>query len=128
MALGTIAVVAGSFKQDNSQIYQKFDGQLAVSARLDTYPVGGFPLRDVLAAALMPTGTIRMVRVWSAAGSGYIYDYIIATGRLMVLQVPPSGSLSTAAPLQQIDDSAGDLSAIFADTIRFEVWYTRNVG
>jgi hypothetical protein len=79
-----------------------------------------------LAAALIPPGTLLYVLAWSGIGSGYVYQYIPSTGRLMVLQVPPTGSLTTAAPLQQLPSSANSMSGVFNDVILFEARYLRS--
>jgi hypothetical protein len=128
MPLATATVITSSIIQDNTQKKQIFNCTLQLSAPTDIYPVGGIPLKAVLAAALMPT-TNRdplSVRIYSLTNSGYIYTYIAATGTLMVLQVPPNGSLTTAAPLQQYPSAA--ISGIWADIIRVEVEYLRNAS
>lgn len=127
MAVGTVTVT-GPIVQTNDQRIQKFYGQLSISAFSDVYPVGGIPLKAVLAAALLPTTSSDPVRVviYSAAGSGYIYQYIKSTGKMMILQVPQSASLTTAAPLIQLDSVANALSGPFEDTILFEADYLRN--
>lgn len=127
MALATFSIPSRGLRQDNTQTYQWFDGFLQLSAFADTYPVGGIPLLAVLKAACLPTGPLKTLEVWSTAGSGYIYDYIDATGALMILQVPPSGSLTTAAPLQQLSSAANSLSGVFLDTIRFRARFVRNI-
>jgi hypothetical protein len=126
MALGTWSVSPTTKRRDNTQVYEWWDGTLTWSAFGDISPVGGADIKGVLAAALAPTGPLKSLLVWSSAGSGYIYDYIEATGKLMVLQVPPSGSLTTAAPLQQIGSGANSMSGVFQDTIRFRAQYVRN--
>jgi hypothetical protein len=128
MALATLSVVPSSVIQTNDQRIQTFIGQLSVSAFGDTYPVGGIPLKSVLQAALLPsTNSAPLeIRVWSSIGSGYIYQYIDSTGNLMVLQVPPNGSLTTAAPLQQLNTAANSLSGVFSDVIKFRASYLRN--
>jgi hypothetical protein len=126
MALGTISVKAG-FTQSNDQRTQSFWGGLQVSAPTDTYPVGGFPLDSVLLAALQPTSNTGLIGFQcSGAGAGYIYQRIPSTGKLMVLQIPPNGSLTTAAPLQQLPSSANSLTGVWADNISFEAVYLRN--
>lgn len=133
MANATLSVVAGSPVVDNTQRYQIFDCKLAVSARLDDYIGGGLVLDSVLAAALLPNSNQAPVRadIISAAGSGYIYQRIAATGKMMILQVPVNGSLTTAAPLNELPNkntngTSGTLSAVFADTILCKVYYLRN--
>lgn len=124
MALATLTVKAG-FIQSNDQRTQSFWGTLAISAPTDIYPAGGFVLDSVLQAALLPTTNSPPLSVQvSGAGSGYIYQRIPSTGRLMVLQVPFNGSLTTAAPLIQYPSSA--VSGIWADIINFEAVYLRN--
>ncbi len=130
MAIGTLSVVLGANSpiQDNTQRFQIFTGKLAVSAFADVYPVGGLELKNVLKAGLPVTTNSDpvVVRVQSASGSGYVYDYIKSTGKLMILQVPPTGSLTTAAPLQENPSGANSLSGPFEDVIEFEVKYLRN--
>jgi len=124
MALATLTV-KNDFKQTNDQRTQTFWGTLQVSAPTDIYPAGGFLLDSVLQAALMPTTNSAPLSVQvSGAGAGYIYQRIPSTGRLMVLQVPFNGSLTTAAPLIQYPSSA--VSGIWADVISFEAVYLRN--
>lgn len=127
MAVGTLSV-AGGFTQTNDQRIQKFYCTLVVSAFADVYPVGGIPLRTVLANALLPTTSQAPLRVliYSGAGSGYIYQYISANGKMMILQVPASASLTTAAPLKELDSVANALSGPFEDTILCTVEYLRN--
>lgn len=128
MALATLSVTASSVIQTNNQRIQKFYGELTISARTDTYPVGGLVLDSVLQAALLPNTNQPPVRVTiqSASGSGYIYQRIKSTGKMMILQVPPNGSLTTAAPLQEIPSSSTSLTGVFADTIQFVAEYLRN--
>ena len=128
MALATLAVTASSVIQTNDQTVQRFYGKLTISARTDDYPVGGMALDSVLQAALLPRSNQAPIRVmvWSSAGSGYVYQRIKSTGNLMVLQVPPNGSLTTAAPLQQLPSGGNSLSGVFADTIEFMAEYQRN--
>lgn len=127
MALASFSVLSKGLRRDNTQTYEWYDGFLQLSAFGDTYPAGGIPILAALIAACLPTGPLKTLEVWSTAGSGYIYDYIDATGCIMVLQVPPSGSLTTAAPLQQLSSAANSLSGVFQDTIRFRARFVRNV-
>lgn len=124
MGVATLSVKPG-FTQSNDQRTQTFWGTLLVSAPTDIYPVGGFVLDSVLAAACLPTSNTGLIGFQAqGSGSGYIYQRIPSTGRLMVLQIPPNGSLTTAAPLQQYPSQ--QVSGIFADTIGFEAVYLRN--
>lgn len=124
MGLATLSVKPG-FIQSNDQRTQSFWGTLLVSAPTDIYPAGGFVLDSVLLAALLPNSNTGLIGFQAqGAGSGYIYQRIPSTGRLMVLQVPFNGSLTTAAPLIQYPSSA--VSGIWADVIGFEAVYLRN--
>jgi len=126
MAQATLSVAGGAV-QTNDQRIQRFYGTLTLSARTDTYPAGGLTLDSVLSAALPVTSNSAMVSFRATgAGAGYIYQRIPSTGKLMVLQVPPSGSLTTAAPLQELSSAANSLSGVFADTISFVAEYLRN--
>ena len=126
MALATFSVAPG-FKQTNDQRVARYYFTLALSAPGDTYPVGGIPLKSVLAAALQPTTNSAPLYVQITGGAaGYIYQYIPSTGNLMILQVPPNGSLTTAAPLQQLGSNTNSLSGVFADTITGVAEYLRN--
>jgi hypothetical protein len=119
------------FVQDNLQRTQMFTGELTVGPFGALYPEGGIPLYQALLAALFPTTNDQVphsVELWSTKGSGYIYTYIKATGCMMILQVPPSGSLSTASPLQQLSDASNSLSGVFEDVIAFRVCWRRNAS
>lgn len=99
-------------------------GKITFSAPTDIYPVGGFLFDSVfkqMEQVKSTSGKPRWVQVQSTAG--YIYQYIPATGKLMVLQVPPSGSLTTAAPLQEYPSAA--ISGIWADSVTFKAEYQR---
>jgi len=129
MALATLSVAGGASApvQTYDQRTQEFIGTLTVSAPTDTYPVGGFALDSVLLAALLPTSNRAPLYVSvMGSGSGYIYQRIPSTGKLMVLQIPPNGSLTTAAPLQQYPSSA--VSGIWADVLTFRAVYLRNAS
>ncbi len=128
MAVATFSVNTSTTSpiQSNDQRYAYFDGTLQSSAFGDTYPAGGIPIDSVLQAAGGPGSKPAWMQVWSESGSGYIYQYIRSTGKIMVLQVPPNGSLTTAAPLQQLSSGANSLSGVFQDVIRFRAAYIRN--
>lgn len=125
--IGTLAVVSSSIRRGNAQQFVIYNGVLRASSATDTYPAGGFELKSVLNAALIANGTLDYVAAWSTSGSGYVYQYIPSTGKLMVLQVPPTGSLTTAAPLQQLSSADNSMSGVAADRIFFEAGYLRNV-
>jgi hypothetical protein len=128
MATATLSVVGGASgtKQSNHQRWQEFIGTLAVSARGDTYPAGGMALDSVLGAALPIESNSAPIAVLVWGIMGYIYTRIPSSGKLMVLQVPPTGSLTTAAPLQELSSASNSLSGVFADTITFRATYNRN--
>jgi hypothetical protein len=124
MAVGVITV-AGGFTQTNDQRIQRFIGTLSIGPVGSTYVPGGIPLDSVLLAALIPTSNSAPLRVTldSSTGSGYIYQRITSTGKLMILQVPLTGSLTTAAPL--VEMLAG--TVVPNTLINFVAEYLRNV-
>jgi hypothetical protein len=107
--------------QDNWQRTQRFRCKMVFGTGI--YPVGGIPIDKALAAALFPTSNHgpRNITAQSLIGSGYIYDYIRSTGCLMILAVPPSGSLTSAHPLVQIDSDN-----LPVDQLLVTVEYDRN--
>ena len=126
MALATLSVNAG-YLVDNTQKLLKVIGTITVSSASATYPVGGITLDSVLLALSEVTtnsGVKRCV-LQSATGTGYIYQRIPSTGKMMILQVPPNGSLTTAAPLQEIPSNI-NLQGVANDQIDFEAQFKRN--
>ena len=124
MANQTLSVQSG-YTVDNTQRLVKIIGTIVCTGT--TYPVGGIPLDSVLLAIPEVTTNSGVLRctLQSKTGTGYIYQRIAATGKMMVLQVPPSGSLTTASPLQQFD-SAQNTQGINNDLIDFEAYFKRN--
>lgn len=131
MSVPVITVRPG-FVQDNLQHSQLFTGELTIGPRDSTYPAetGGIPALAALVAALFPTTNANphAVQLWSTTGSGYIYTYIKSTGNIQIFEVPPSGSLTTAAPLQELGSNSESLSAVSTDIIQFAVWFRRNAS
>jgi hypothetical protein len=119
------AIVVGGHEGTNDQRFERHIGTLTVGP--GTYSPGGLPLASVLNAALLPKSNSNPfgVILYSQNGSGYIYQYIKSTGNMMILQVPLTGSLATAAPLVEIL-AGSTLSAVQADVIFFEAIYRRN--
>lgn len=120
----TLSVQSG-YTVDNTQRLVKIIGTITCTGT--PYPVGGISLDSVLLAIPEVTTNSGVLRctLQSKTGTGYIYQRIAATGNMMVLQVPPSGSLTTAAPLQQFD-SAQNTQGINNDLIDFEAYFKRN--
>src|SRR5277367_231586 len=123
MSLCTLSVF--SYEWDNTQKRIHLFARLVVSGTV--YPAGGIPLDSVLLALpeLTTSSGIGWTVINSIAGSGYIYQRIKATGTMMVLQVPPNGSLTTAAPLQQFP-SSGNVQGIVNDNINLHCTVLRN--
>jgi hypothetical protein len=111
----------------NDQTWEKYIGTFTVGA--GTYVPGGLALDSFLLANLFPKSNSAPIAclLWSTKGSGYIYQRIRSTGTMMILQVPLTGSLTTAAPLVEIL-AGSTLSAVQADEIQFEAIYERNKG
>jgi len=124
MAVAVITVAGGAV-QTNDQRVQSFLGSLSLGPVASTYVPGGIPLDSVLQAALLPTSNSAPLRVtlMSKTGSGYIYQRIPSTGKMMILQVPLTGSLTTAAPL--VEMLAG--TVVPNEAIDFRAEYLRNV-
>jgi hypothetical protein len=126
MALATLSVNAG-YLADNTQKKIIITGTLTVATASSSYPVGGITLDSVLLA--LPEATASAVHrcvLISHTGTGYIYQRIPSTGKMMILQVPPNGSLTTAAPLQEIPSNL-NLQGIVNDTVDFSAEFKRNV-
>jgi hypothetical protein len=123
MAVAVITVQGGVIQTQDQRI-QRFMGKLNLGPIASTYVPGGIPLDSVLLAALLPTSNLPPVRVelFSDTGSGYIYQRVAATGKLMILQVPLTGSLTTAAPL--VEMLAG--TVVPNENISFNAQYLRN--
>lgn len=124
MAQCTLSVVAG-YKLDNTQKRIHLYCQVLVAGTV--YPVGGIPLDSVLLALpeITTNSPVQRTEIQSDAGSGYIYQRIPSTGNMMILQVPPNGSLTTAAPLQQIPSSL-NMQGIINDIISVHATFLRN--
>lgn len=119
-------VVGASPLQTNDQSTVTYIGTLTVTGT--EYPVGGIALDSALQAALLPRSNQAPLYVYlfSTLGTGYVYTRIPGSGKMMILQVPPSGSLTTATPMQQLTSAANSLSGVNADVISFEARYKRN--
>ena len=125
MANCTLTVTSLNF--ENCQKRQHIYGQINVTPVSGTYPSGGIPFDAVLLAnpEVMTNSGVKYTQIQSAAGSGYIYQRIPSTGRMMILQVPVNGSLTTAAPLNQIPAST-NMQGICQDVIEFHATVFRN--
>jgi hypothetical protein len=126
MALATLTVAAGA-QIDNTQKRVHLYCQLQLSAAGDTYPAGGIPLDSVLLAVpgFTTNSGVKFTEIQSESGSGYIYQRIPATGKMMILSIPPNGSLTTPSPLQQIASSL-NMQGIFNDVIACHATAFRN--
>lgn len=125
MPLATLSIVNGSQQYDNTQKRITLYCQLQVAGTI--YPAGGIPLDSVLLAdpGVTTNSGVKWTDIRSGSGSGYIYQRIPSTGTMMILQVPPNGSLTTAAPLQQIPSSL-NLQGIVNDNIECRASFLRN--
>lgn len=125
MANSTLTIINAAF--DNTQKRQEIYGQIVVGPVGSTYPVGGIPFDSVLLAVpgVTTNSGIKFTLIQSESGSGYIYQRIPATGCIIILQVPVNGSLTTAAPLNQIPSST-NMQGIINDVIGFKATCLRN--
>ena len=123
MANAVISVQSG-YITDNSQRLLRIQGNLKVVG--SSYIPGGLALDSVLLA--LPEATtnsgVRRCILTSLSGTGYIYQRL-SNGKMMILQVPVNGSLTTAAPLNEIPAST-NLQGINNDVIDFEAEFIRN--
>jgi hypothetical protein len=126
MALGTLTVQAG-YTVDNTQKRIILQCQLKFSAAGDTYPANGITLDSVLLSVpeVTTNSGVKWAQIQSDTGSGYIYTRIPSTGKMQILQIPPNGSLTTAAPLQQIPSST-NMQGVFNDVITCRAEFLRN--
>jgi len=124
MALATLTVLPG-YEIDNTQKRIHLYCKLQVAGT--SYPAGGIPLDSVLLALpeITTNSGVKRTDIQSALGTGYIYQRIPSTGTMMILQVPPNGSLTTAAPLQQIPSNT-NMQGIINDTIECHATFFRN--
>ena len=124
--MATAVITVSGVTQTNDQTTQRFYGTLTIGKVGDSYIPGGLALDTALLAALLPNSNSAPIytNIYGAQ-IGYIYQRIPSTGKLMILEVPPSGSLTTQAPLQELN-AGNTLSAVQADSITFEVVYKRN--
>ena len=125
MALCTLTIT--NVQYDNTQKRQHIYGQINVTPANGSYPVGGIAFDSVLLAlpGVTTNSGVKFTQIQSGAGSGYIYQRIPSTGKMMILQVPPSGSLTTAAPLQEIPSNT-NMQGVVNDVIEFHATVFRN--
>lgn len=125
MALATLSIIQGTQEYDNTQKRITMYCRLQVTGTI--YPAGGIPLDSVLLSdpGVTTNSGVKWTDIRSGLGSGYIYQRIPSTQTMMILQVPPNGSLTTAAPLQQIPSSL-NLQGIVNDVIECRTTFLRN--
>lgn len=119
--------ISSGYIVDNTQKKIIISGNLTVTGT-GNYPAGGILGLDAAVLALPEAQTnsgIKRITLQSNNGTGYIYQRISSTGALMILQVPPAGSLTTAAPLQQIPSST-NMQGVQNDSIGFVAEMLRN--
>jgi hypothetical protein len=124
--MALVLTVAAGYLVDNTQKAIKISGRMTITGS-GSYPAGGLALDSVILA--LPEATtnsgVRRCVMTSDVGSGYIWTRITSTGKAMALQVPPSGSLTTAAPLQQLPSSVTEVT-LNNEAINFEATLLRN--
>ena len=124
MALA-LTVQAG-YIVDNTGHRRIITGQMRITGT-GSYPAGGLPIDSVMLALpeSITNSGLRRIVVNSDVGSGYVWQRIASTGKLMGLQVPPSGSLTTAAPLQQLPSTI-DQVTLGNELLNFQAEFLRN--
>ena len=119
-----LALTVGLYTVTNDQRTETISGRMTITGS-GNYPAGGYALDSVIKAIPECTGTIMRVTVMSDVQSGYVYSRNPTTGKLMQLQVPPSGSLTTAAPLQQVPSTL-DQNTAASEVLNFVATILRN--
>lgn len=123
MSNAVISVQSG-YLTTNDQRFLRIQGTLKVTGA--SYVPGGLALDSVLLA--LPEATtnsgVRRCIITSLTGTGYIYQRL-SNGKMMILQVPVNGSLTTAAPLNEIPAST-NLQGVNNDVLDFECEFLRN--
>ncbi len=125
--MANVTMTITNVTTDNTQKRQHIYGQINVTPVSGIYPTGGIPFDSVLLALpeVHTNSGVKFTQIQSEAGSGYIYTRIPSTGRMMILQVPVNGSLTTAAPLNQIPAST-NMQGVVNDVIGFHATVWRN--
>lgn len=119
-----LALTVSGYTVTNDQRTETISGRMLITGT-GNYPAGGLDLDSVIKAIPECTGTIMRVLVTSDVGSGYIWQRISATGKLMGLQVPPSTSLTTASPLQQLPSTVSN-TTLQNEALNFVATIKRN--
>jgi len=131
MALAALILINPDFIIDNLQHTQRISGRLTVVPGTG-YEVGGIPFDSVVLGlpGVTTNSGVHQARFNSLKGTGYIYERVdngnIGGGTMIIEEVPPSGSLTTAAPLQQLGSGSNSLSEVANDVIQFECYVRRN--
>lgn len=121
--MASVIQVQSGYITSIDQRMLRIQGQLKVVGT--PYIPGGLALDSVLLAlpeATTNTGVRRCV-ITSLTGTGYIYQRL-SNGKMMILQVPVNGSLTTAAPLNEIPAST-NMQGINNDVLDFEAEFLR---
>ena len=122
--MAVLVVVQSGYITSIDQRRLIIQGQLKITGT--PYIPGGVQLDPILLA--LPEATtnsgVRRCILTSLSGTGYIYQRL-SNGKIMILQVPVNGSLTTAAPLNEIPAST-NMQGINNDLIDFEAEFLRN--
>lgn len=118
----------GSGKGSPDAMTVTYFGSITFSAATDTYATGGLsPLAGFALANLGPYADRQplITSIFSQAGSGYQYEYNIATGKL---QIFAGGGSGTAAPSEITNGTALNAATpnIFTEVINFSAVFPRH--
>src|SRR5208282_3644354 len=106
---------------DNTQKTEILRGTIAVDAAAATYATGGLALSLASSEVLKSSSAPIQVRVWSAAGSGYVYAYNAAAATLQIFLCGGSGS-----PLIELGGNTTQIpDGVSGDTIQFEAIFPK---
>jgi hypothetical protein len=112
MAVTAVVATSNTNQIDATRTHFILEGTLTLTG---TYVSGGFAVQALLAALVQQTsGKPSTIDIYSATGSGFVYNYVESTGKVVILV---QGAAATD-PLAEL--AAGALPAgVTADTLRF---------
>lgn len=131
-ATATVAAYNEPFGLDETAKRFYLHGTIAISASPATYATGGLvanwsAIKDA-AGALVQLGTknVNPDTVWiqSIGGSGYVYQYNKATGKIQIFTVD-AAAVATQYPLIELANAAAIPAGISGDSIEFEAEWVR---
>lgn len=122
VATATVAVATYPNGVDNTQRHEVLFGTIAVQASPATYATGGLAVSFQGSFLHSNSATPLWCDVQSTTGSGYVYQYLPATGKVKILV---QGS-AEAAPMEELAAAAVP-AGVSGDTIKFRAEFNRSI-